>query len=549
MSDKRDPLNAAEIYERLAADRENYLDRARENARLTLPHLMTEEGHTSSSRIDDPYSSIGARCVNSLAAKIESTILPHNVPFFYHQLSDDAVEDLGGNEALRNEVDLRLNARERKIVTEIEDLAIRPIISTAVKHLLVSGNFLILIPQKGVVKGFKLDRYVVQRDSEGNLLKVIIREDISLDALPDEAKRILMQADDGISEDQRLPSERLGKKDQKVVYTVYYRDGNRVRTYQSIDGWVIKGTEGSYSLETAPVMPLRWTSMFEEDYGRSYVEEYIGDLNACEHYERALRYAAAAASKVNFLVNPAGLTRAQDVAGAANLAIISGRAEDVTSLQMDKQPDMAFVQEQQFKVINRLSHAFFLHQSVQRDAERVTKYEIQTMISELDDVLGGVYSLLAQTLQRPMLVRVIKRMERQKKIPPLSDLKGPDGKPVAEPVLITGVEAIGQGHSYNRLQSFVNDLVVPLASAFKETIMPELDFRGLLHRGAVGMSIDPDGIIKSEEQKAEDLAKAEAMQNRAATRQALADAAGKSGPEVAKAYFQQGGDEETNDNE
>ncbi|WP_416142518.1 portal protein [Escherichia coli] len=44
--------------------------------------------------------------------------------------------------------------------------------------------------------------------------------------------------------------------------------------------------------------------------------------------------------------------------------------------------------------------------AVQRTGERVTAEEIRYVASELEDTLGGVYSILSQELQLP-LVRVL----------------------------------------------------------------------------------------------------------------------------------------------
>jgi hypothetical protein len=74
--------SCAKRYHKLAADREIYLDRARECSELTLPALITPEGFSSATDLYQPFQSIGARGVNNLASKLMLLLLPPNAPFF-----------------------------------------------------------------------------------------------------------------------------------------------------------------------------------------------------------------------------------------------------------------------------------------------------------------------------------------------------------------------------------------------------------------------------------------------------------------------------------
>jgi hypothetical protein len=141
-----------------------------------------------------------------------------------------------------------------------------------------------------------------------------------------------------------------------------------------------------------------------------------------------------------------------------------------------------------------------MNKSVQRSGERVTAEEIRTMISDIDDVLGGVYSLLAQELQLPLVVRIMDRMVREKKIVDVQSIKGQDGKPVASPKVVTGIEALGRGHDFNKYMTAMREIVVPL----KELLIPEMNIKDFAERAFVSLSIDVDGIFKSDEQKAQD---------------------------------------------
>ena len=57
-------------YNQYARDRELFLERGRDCAQFTIPTLIPDEGHTSTSRFSTPYQGIGARGVNNLASKL-----------------------------------------------------------------------------------------------------------------------------------------------------------------------------------------------------------------------------------------------------------------------------------------------------------------------------------------------------------------------------------------------------------------------------------------------------------------------------------------------
>lgn len=519
----------ASMYSRLEGDRFPFLTRARANALLTIPALMPPEGSSGATTLSKPYQSIGSHGVNTLAAKLLNTLLPANSPVFRYVISDLGVADLAQDPTARAEVDKRLNSVERAVQDEIEGMSIRAALVEALKQLIVCGNVLLYLPKAGNLKMFRLDRYVVQRDYEGNLLTVIIKETMNEDVLPEAVQRMLHPEEDLLGDDDSTNIE--NKSDEVDVYTVFRREGNRLHMHQSVKGIVIPGSKGSWPLDKTPVMPLRWTYLHDEDYGRAYVDEYIGDLEAANALTKAIREAAAAASKFNPMVNPTGMTRAQDVANAANLQIINGRKEDVTVLQFDKQADMQIPQVVLQDLTKRLSYAFMMNQSVQRNGERVTAEEVRTMVSDIDDVLGGIYSLLAQELQYPLVVRIIDRMVRAKKIPNLASLKGPDGKTVVRPKIVTGVEALGRGQDFNKYMTFVTQVIQPLGPpAFQE-----LNLSDLIKRAAVSLSIDTDGLLKSDDQKQQE---AQDQQDQAMMGQTLSDVVKGAAPGVAKVAAQ-----------
>ena len=108
-----------------------------------------------------------------------------------------------------------------------------------------------------------------------------------------------------------------------------------------------------------------------EDYGRSFVEEYLGDLKSLEGLMEVLVSSAAASAKLVFMVRPNASVRRTDLARSKNGDVILGDPNDVRVLQTEKYPDMRVVLETVQRIEERLSYAFLLNTAIAY-AERVT---------------------------------------------------------------------------------------------------------------------------------------------------------------------------------
>lgn len=468
--------SCAEEYQKLAATRDSYLDRARECAKVTIPSLIPDDAHTSYSRFPTPYQGVGARGVNNLASKLLLALLPPNSPFFRLQVDDFTLEEMAGDESMRAQVEEGLNKIERSIMTEMETDGLRSPIFEALKHLIVAGNVCLYLPKSGGCRVFPLSRYVAKRDPMGDVLEVIIKEEIAYSALPEDVKLSLDPRED-IKKDEPVP-----------VFTKMYRDGNKYRLHQMIHDIIVDGTEATYPLEKSPILVLRWTAIDGENFGRSYVDEYLGDLISLEGLSKAILEASAAAAKILFLVNPNGTTRARDLSSAANGDIINGNAAEVSVLQSQKQADMAIAQQTAQTITQRLAEAFLMNTSIQRQGERVTAEEIRYMAGQLEDALGGVYSILSQEFQLPLISRVMDRMTKAKRIPALP-------KGIVRPAIVTGLEALGRGHDLQKLNLFMQTIgqLGPEAAA-------SVNMNDLISRVGTSLGIDMSGLVKTQEQ-------------------------------------------------
>ena len=112
-----------------------------------------------------------------------------------------------------------------------------------------------------------------------------------------------------------------------------------------------------------PYQALRMIRVDNEDYGRGYVEEFLGDLKSLEGLSQSLVESAAASSKVVFLVRPNAVTRKKDLSLSRNGDIITGSAEDVSVLQANKQFDLQVVERMIQKIRRKIIICFLITHS------------------------------------------------------------------------------------------------------------------------------------------------------------------------------------------
>src|SRR5262249_43545675 len=127
--------------------------------------------------------------------------------------------------------------------------------------------------------------------------------------------------------------------------------------------------------------------------------------------------------------------------------------------------------------------------SIQRQAERVTAEEIRVMANELEQGLGGIYSLLAQELQRPFVIRLMHQMAKADELPHLPEN--------VTPMIVTGVEGLRRNTDLLRLDA--------LLAGTSQTFAPEALAKyahvgAYIKRRAAALSLNIDGLIRSDDE-------------------------------------------------
>ena len=496
---------AEKRYKELEKDKLFFVELAKDCCKYTIPTLLTyfTNQKNSSYDIEYPYQCLGATGISNLASKLLTALTPSNLPFFKFMISDYGLIQERSQEMsdFRVVVDKMLSDYALQVTDLIKTSNDTSFLYEMWQLLLVSGNVLIKDPDDNSnIRIYSLRDYCVKRDRAGNPIEIILKESVSADVLPKETLEQIKIAQKLPSEVQELPSDE--RKDDKGydIYTYCKREQESWFIHQEVKGVIIADTEQEVSLDACPFIALRIFNGAGEDYSRSYVSNYLGDLKSLDGLSQASIEAAAMMSRHILLVDPTGLTDKDDVAEALNGETIDGRPSDVSFLQSQKGWDLKTVSDEAGKIEDRLNRAFLVTNGMIRDAERVTREEIREVAKEIEDALGGLYSTCSHSFQVPYLKRKLYKLRKMKLLPPLDKS--------IKPVIVAGFEALGTNSEKDNLIEFMNYARELTGGNFGSVFKTN----NLVKKIASIMNINLDGLIYTDEELAQQEQQAQAMQ-------------------------------------
>jgi hypothetical protein len=471
-------VTAKSRYDALSSGRTSFLDIAVQCSELTLPYLIQRDQLRSSHKtLTQPWQSVGAKAVVTLASKLMLALLPPQTTFFKLQIADEKL----GTEIpaeIRSELDLSFAKLERMVMDSIAASSDRVTVHQAIKHLVVGGNALLFMGKDGI-KHYPLNRYVIERDGNGNVIEIVTKEQINKQLLPV----------DIVKDPLRTNDESTNQNNDVEVYTHVRLENNRWLWHQEVFDKKIPGTEGKAPKETSPWLVLRFNTVDGENYGRGRVEEFIGDLKSLEALSQAMTEGSAAAAKVIFLVSPSSTTKPQTLAKAGNGAIIQGRPEDVGVVQVGKTADFATAAQQMQTLERRIAEAFLV--LTVRQSERTTAEEVRLTQLELEQQLGGLFSLLTVEFLVPYLNRKLLVMQRSGELPRYP-------KNLVKPTIVAGINALGRGQDRESLTNFIMTIAQTIGP---EGMMQHLNADEFIKRLAAAQGIDVLNLVKSMDQQ------------------------------------------------
>lgn len=485
---------AEDFYNAQTSKRNGAEARARRLADITIPTIFLPENWQEDDDIEVTNQSTNAFCVNSLANKLMLAALPPNLPMAkYTPIETRIKDDIQQDPELWSQTTYALSRREESHRKRLESTNARDTYAKSMRLFLVTGNGCTIWTKINTPRTYDLNHYVCLRDDSGLPIVTVLKTSVSFAIADEDVKEAARAA-------RRGKPKTTSKSEWEDDILIFHcqkligdgDDQEWVYWQETEGGHIIEDTEAYSPFDVPAMMPGTMNLPTGADWGLPYCVDYEGDLQATENFAAALQDGAAALAWFLFFVDPTGHTNIKDVQEADTLDVLSGRADDVSTLQVPKGGDLSVVSNEFEKAARRLGYAFAMQAAIQRSGERVTAEEWKRMAHELDQAMGGLYTSLSLGYQRWFVLRFIH----------LHELEDTDMAPLPEGMVqlgvVTGLDSIGQSTEHSNLMDWANEGQQVLgAEGFAASIHAD-DF---LRRTAAHRAVKTEGLVKTPEQR------------------------------------------------
>ena len=354
---------------------------------------------------------------------------------------------------------------------------------TAISQLLITGDVLIQITDNYAMKIHRRDNYVTKRSLDGDVLMHITREMIDPLVLSEEQA---MLADLDLMTLATMPvDKRLLQIHTRVQW---HPIANKWIVEQEINGHVINVSEE----KVTPFFSVPFDLAPAANYGEGLIAGNLGDVRSMNELTERILDFAAIASKSLFALDYNSQVRPRDLASPTGSVIQArvqgGTVTDVGILKADKIQDFNVVNTVRESIRKDLAVTMLMEAESQPRGERVTATQISRIASELDGALGGLYGPISDSIQVPLIERVVDMMRRGGELPSLPD-------DAVDVEAITGIAALSSESDQQKLLM----LMQSLAQLGGDTLT-RLDQGTLLDLMMRQSGIYEPGLVKSDEQ-------------------------------------------------
>lgn len=477
-------------------ERSTFLQDFERYAGWTIPALFPREG-AFGEEVQVDYQSFGAQALNNITNKIVTTLFHPTRPFFRAKAPEQYLAQYQGDVT---QLDRQLTALEKKCMEQFAVRDGRTAMTNLVMQLICTGNGLLHMMPNDKYRVFSYRDYDASFDTLGNLAHCIVREWTVVNLLSNEHAAICME--NGLHPDDKVQVFTGVRRIAQGYYVVW----------QELEHFAVLGNYGVYSEDSCPWKPQRLMTMPNRQAGIGLVEQYAGDFHKLSKLGLADLDILAIITDVKTLVKPGGRTKIQDLNNSVPGQYIQGEEGDLTSHMHDMRNQSDFVDKKTQEIIRRLSQVFLLNSNVIRDAERVTAEEVRYIAQELDQVHGGLYSMLARTLQRPIakdLMSSINSLFRH-----------------FQPLIVTGLESLSRMSELDSYRGFINDITL-FGNALAGPQGAWINLEKITTKFASGWGIDPTDVMFTPEEKEAEEKRMLQLQAQAAAAQGIGANIGK----------------------
>lgn len=499
--------------------REAILEQARLSAALTKPWILPPVGQSKDERLPQTFQSLAARGITNLEGRILLAMFPPTNLWFELALSPEieydpslTAEDIQrAKDALFIEelkIQATLEAANLEPDNRIRGSGFRSRKRMAISQILITGDTLEQLTDDYRIKVYRRDMYVTRRNSDGDVIYHIVKETLDPLGLPTD-----LMVKTGLSIGELRAKDPWERMVDMYTMVQWQPETKTWIIEQEINGKVVVRSEEKIS----PFFSTPFDLAPNENYGRGFIEQNLGDIRTLNELEEKVLDFAAIASKILVATDYASNVRKKDLlkpTGSIIKARVSGGLiQDIGVLRVDKLNDFQVVNLSIVRKEKSLGKSMLLESELQPSGDRVTATQIQRIALEVDGALGGVYTAISDDQQIPLLRRAIWQMKRDniiRDLPPQA----------VEMRVVTGLAALGREINVNRILRFA-DIVSRLPEAARR-----LDQAILMDVIARNLSIDERGLIKNDAQVAAEAQAAMQMQAQQQATQTAIDTAG-----------------------
>ena len=468
------------------------IQKAVDLAGTTLPAIMQDatKGQGMPSVLSYDYQSEGAYLVNNLTSKLVGALFPAGRPFFRLKI-DSGLEAMASEAGIAAETLAAGAAELERLGTE--QLFKNSALSTlhaVLRLLIVTGNALMFRDQlNGRFIVWNLHSYAVRRDQYSRVQEVILKETIRFSDLSPEHKEAHLA-----QKPQARPEDVLSV----YTYVQYDRSVDDLACVQTFVEDKPVDEPAVYPEHLCPYMALAWNIQHGEHYGRGYVEEYSGDFAKLSTLSEYLTLYEVDSLEILNLVDESAGGVIDEYIDAETGAFVTGRDGAITAYERGDYNKIAQILNDLSLVQQRLARAF-MQGGQQRQAERVTAEEVRGVAQEAESLLGGTYSVLAESLQAPLAYLCMHEVA----------LHSNDTNLIYEimqqhyrPEILTGIPALTQASDTHNLIQAVQELsvIVPALQEMSQRFDIEAIIEMVMHNNSVPL----EQISKTPEQLEEE---------------------------------------------
>jgi hypothetical protein len=477
------------------------ISKAEKYAYWTLPQLMADvcaSGGKTVTVVRD-FQEMGALLVNNLSAKLASLEFPPSRPFYKIKQSQQLQEQAKRKGVKDSDLQAGLSRMESLSCQQLYINGSYEQLVIAMKHLIVTGNVL-LYRDKDEQRSmaFGLRSYTLKRDGRGTLMDCIVREFTDYEALDLDTQAKLKRKHKG-----RYNPDNFGENRVKLytrIKRVMKPAGPMYEVTQEADE-VPVGSPSLYSPLLCPWQAISWSQIIGESYGRGLVEDYAGGFARMSTAAHAAALYGVEVMRVINLVRPGMGAHVDELQKAETGEYVMGEEGAVTAYESGEANKMEQAEANLQATFGRLAKAF-MYRANTRDAERVTKFEIQQDAQEVETTLGGVYSSLSASMQLPMAHQLLLEIEPGIMTGVLTGNIRLD--------IAAGIPALGRQSDVQNLAAAAQDMgaIVPIIGQLKQQD-PRFSIAKIINIILAGQSIDTTTVFLDEAEIAEQEAAAQ----------------------------------------